>query len=225
MHCISAPSSIQELEKRFKTITGLTIYEIADILNVYIPNNLKKYKGFIGLLLEKYLGATASNKPQPDFINLGIEMKTLPLNKNIQPKESTYICKVPLTNDNSNWEKSRVIKKLSHVLWVPFEASEHIPLKKRKFAMPFLWKPNKKEKDILKQDWEELTSAMYMGGMCTLSAKQGTYLQVRPKAPNSNVLINTIDYDGYTVKTVPKGFYLKTKFTKQIIKINKLLWK
>jgi len=132
MHCISAPSSIQELEKRFKTITGLTIYEIADILNVYIPNNLKKYKGFIGLLLEKYLGATASNKPQPDFINLGIEMKTLPLNKNIQPKESTYICKVPLTNDNSNWEQSRVLKKLSHVLWVPFEASEHIPLKKRK---------------------------------------------------------------------------------------------
>ncbi len=224
MHYITAPNTVQELQQRCQKLAGLTIQDLANILNLQVPADLNKAKGWVGQLLEAFLGATASSKPKPDFVNLGIELKTLPLNKNGQPSESTYVCTAQLNNDNLNWETSWIHNKLSHVLWAPFEASKDIPLKQRKFAMPFLWKPSKQQQEILKQDWEELTDMLCMGNVDTLTAKYGTYLQIRPKAANSKVLTTTINHEGYRIKTVPKGFYLRTSFTKTIIEANNLLW-
>ena len=46
----------------------------------------------------------------------------------------------------------------------------------------------------------------------------GEYLQIRPKAANGKVLCSCFDAEGNKVKTLPRGFYLRSTFTKTILK-------
>ena len=75
----SPPSSPDSLLARCHAIAGLTLGELADMANVAIPANLQRHKGWPGMLIEKWLGASAGSKPQQDFPELGIELKTIPI--------------------------------------------------------------------------------------------------------------------------------------------------
>ena len=44
---------------------------------------------------------------------------------------------------------------------------------------------------MLQQDWEEHMDLICTGQLARISAKQGTYLQIRPKAADSSSLMNT----------------------------------
>ncbi len=91
------PSCKQELLNRVQRLAGLTLAEVANDANIEIPVDLKRNKGWIGLLLEHVLGASASSRPEPDFPTLGIELKTLPINSQGKPLETTFVCVAPLT--------------------------------------------------------------------------------------------------------------------------------
>ena len=183
-----------------------------------VPDKLLRAKGWVGELIEISLGATAGSLPEPDFQNIGVELKTLPLNRNQQPKESTYVCTVSLTeNEGKNWGTSLVKKKLSRVLWVPIEADPAIPLAERRVGSAILWSPTAKQEGILRNDWEELMDMIVMGKLDQLTAQHGQYLQIRPKAANAKALRSGIDEQGDKIMTLPRGFYLRTFFTRQII--------
>ena len=213
------PNSVEELKYRASLLAGKKISDIANELKIEVPGSLHRTKGWIGQVLECVLGATANNRAEPDFPALGVELKTIPLNSALMPSESTYVCTAPTTPDAMCWEESWICKKLSHVLWVPVEGALAKSLGDRVIGTPFLWKPSAEQEAVLKQDWEELTELLYFGGIEKLSAKYGTYLHIRPKAANSKVLIDVVNRDGYSVKVVPKGFYLRTTFTKQILSL------
>lgn len=212
--------SIKELLHLCDQIAGITILELASLLNTTSPKSLNNNKGWIGQLLEKYLGAKSGNLPITDFPHLGIELKTIPVNsKTLQPLESTFICTAPLNQPNINWESSVVKLKLSHILWIPIEEClPNINFTKRRIGKAFLWQPKPQELAILKQDWQELTELIQLGNIKLLSAKYGRYLQIRPKALNCKKnLSNYITSDGESIKTVARGFYLRTNFTKTIL--------
>lgn len=217
MSTILEPSCLSELILRFNALAGKKISDLASEHNITIPKSLHHTKGWVGQLIELALGANAGNKSIPDFPALGIELKTIPLTKDLQPSESTYVCTAPKNSNITKWEKSSVYKKLHHVLWVPVEGTSDKPLNERRIGTPFLWHPNTTQMAILKQDWEELMEILQLGGIENLSAKHGTYLQLRPKAANSSVLVESLNDEGFVVKTVPKGFYLRTIFTKLIL--------
>ena len=221
MITIPEPSCIAELMSRYNALAGKKMAELAKQHGIKIPISLHQAKGWIGQLLEIALGANAGNKSIPDFPNLGIELKTLPLNQSLQPSESTYVCTAPLHSAVTTWEQSPVYNKLRYVLWVPVEGVATKPLSERCIGTPFLWQPSQEQIAILQQDWEELMELLQLGGIAKLSAKHGKYLQIRPKAANSNVLIDAINDEGIAVKTVPKGFYLRTTFTKLILQKQK----
>ena len=219
---ISPPKTEAELLARCHVLAGKTLGQIAAQLNVTVPENLQRHKGWVGNLLENYLGANAGNKAAPDFMDLDIEMKTLPLNVQGQPKESTYVCTVSMQqSDNLLWQESWVRHKLAHVLWVPVEGDPSIPLAERYVGNAWLWQPSKIQEATLKQDWEELMDYIVLGHQEGLTAKHGEYLQIRPKAANGKVLQIGISENGVTNKTNPKGFYLRTSFTRNILAINK----
>jgi DNA mismatch repair protein MutH len=44
---------------------------------------LKRDKGWIGILLELWLGASAGSKPEQDFAALGVELKTIPIDSQV----------------------------------------------------------------------------------------------------------------------------------------------
>ena len=69
------PQSEAELLLRAKAIAGLTFAELATELNLPIPRDLKRNKGWVGMLIETALGAQAGSKPEQDFAHLGIELK------------------------------------------------------------------------------------------------------------------------------------------------------
>jgi len=169
-------------------------------------------------MLETCLGATASSLPEPDFQAIGVEMKTLPVNHNGKPKESTYVCMVPLTSiTNRQWNESVVKRKLSRVLWVPVEADPGIPLPLRRLGDAFIWSPDLDQENRLRKDWEELTEMIGLGELDQISSRHGEILQIRPKAANSKARVKTWTASGEAGETLPRGFYLRPAFTGEIL--------
>ncbi len=206
------------LNHAVKSLAGKTLAEVAKGLNLEVPNNLMHNKGWIGQLIENALGVSTNSRPEPDFPELGIELKTLPVNHNGQPKESTYVCAAPLTGVTGlTFENSLVLHKLAHVLWIPIQADTKIPLSQRKIGQGMFWKPNTQQFNTLRQDFDEITDQIALGRVEQITAHQGQALQLRPKAANSKVLTEAIGPEGENIMTLPRGFYLRPSFTQSIL--------
>lgn len=218
----TAPKNLQELQQRCQQIAGKTIGYLAKELQVTVPADLLQAKGWIGQLIETYLGASASSKALPDFPDLSVELKTIPVNSKNKPLESTYVCTVQSNQTMLQWRDSWVYNKLKHVLWVPCLASPELAITDRVINNPILWQMDPITEEILRTDWEELMDMLQLGYAKSLTAKHGTYLHIRPKAANSKVLIDYTDSDGNYTKIVPKGFYLRASFTQAILQQNLL---
>lgn len=214
---VSIPTSEDSLLQQAERIAGMTLGELANALGETAPPNLLRAKGWVGQLLEKALGASAGNLDLPDFTQLGIELKTLPINTMHQPQESTYLCRVSLPLQENDFYHSRVWRKCARMLWLPIQASADIPLLQRQIGNALLWSPNSKTEHILKQDWEELMDMMRFGQFDKLSAHHGVYLQLRPKAANAQQLVTVTNDLGKAISIVPKGFYLRPCLTQQIL--------
>ena len=102
------PQTEQALLEKAQSIAGLTFGELADELNIPVPPDLKRDKGWVGMLLETALGATAGSKAEQDFSHLGIELKTLPINAEGFPLETTFVSLAPLVQNSGviNYRKS-----------------------------------------------------------------------------------------------------------------------
>lgn len=215
---ISAPATTEELLQRCHALAGLTLGQIATLSNVSVPPNLLRDKGWVGQLLEQVLGATAGSKAEPDFPHLGIELKTLPVDNNGKPLESTYVCVAPLTGVSGlQWQDSWVCRKLQHVLWLPVLAERSIALSERVVGTGFLWQPNLSQQQALQQDWEELMEQITLGGIADIAGAHGKVLQLRPKAANSKALTEAVGEQGEPILTLPRGFYLKASFTAELL--------
>lgn len=215
---VPAPTSEVQLLTRAISLAGFTLEELAKTQGQQCPANLKRDKGWVGMLLETCLGATAGSKAQQDFQELGIELKTIPISYTGKPLETTFVCVAPLTGvQGLTWEKSHIRNKLSKVLWIPVEGEKEIPLNDRLIGMPFLWQPSLEEENQLKSDWEELMEFITLGKIHEISAKHGQYLQLRPKAANSKSKTNAYGDRGQPIQTLPRGFYLRTQFTAHIL--------
>ncbi len=218
MKKITPPKTEEELLVRAWNIAGLSLGELASQLELPTPQNLLRNKGWIGETLEKALGATASSKPEPDFQLIGVELKTIPIRKNRQPKETTHVCTVPIINTTGMlWENSLVKEKLNRVLWIPIEFDENITLENRKIGAPLLWSPSPSEEAMLKTDWEEFMELIGQGELEQITAHLGEVIQIRPKGANSHALSETIGKNGEVVRSLPRGFYLRTSFTATLI--------
>lgn len=215
------PTSEEELLARARLLAGLTLSDLAIKHQLAIPKDTRHAKGWIGQLIELTLGATASSLAEPDFQLIGIELKTLPLTASGKPKESTYVCTVPLNNlHEQTWENTWLNRKLQRVLWLPIEADKGIPLAQRRIGSAIMWSPNKTETEQLRHDWEELMEFVCLGKLDQISSHMGHVLQIRPKGANAKSLTTTLDEEGNTIQTLPRGFYLRPEFTQRILQEN-----
>ena len=212
------PQTLEQLLSQSQSIAGLTFGELADELHIPVPPDLKRDKGWVGMLLERALGATAGSKAEQDFSHLGVELKTLPINSEGYPLETTFVSLAPLVqNSGVKWENSHVRHKLSCVLWMPIEGSRHIPLRERHIGTPILWKPTVEQERQLKQDWEELMDLIVLGKLDQITARIGEVMQLRPKGANSRSITKGIGRNGEVIETLPLGFYLRKAFTAGIL--------
>lgn len=129
------PQSQEQLLAQAQRLAGYSLGELAALAGIPIPRDLKRDKGWIGILLEIWLGASAGSKPEQDFAALGVELKTIPIDRQGRPLETTFVCVAPLTgNSGVTWESSHVRHKLQRVLWIPVEGEREIPLAQRRVA-------------------------------------------------------------------------------------------
>ncbi|MBK7584073.1 MAG: DNA mismatch repair endonuclease MutH [Myxococcales bacterium] len=215
---ISPPKTEAEVLCRARALAGRKLGDLARELGVVCPADLRRAKGFVGSLIEQALGANAGSRPVPDFSEIGVELKTLPVDGRGRPCESTFVCTIPLTAvADLEWRDSPVFRKLGRVLWVPVEGERALAPAVRHVGEPLLWSPSPEEEAELRFDWEELAGLIGRGDVESLTGHLGKCLQVRPKAANSRARRSGIDKDGAVFDTGPKGFYLRATFTARLL--------
>lgn len=210
---------INDLIKKAKSITGCNIDDVAKKIKYKITKKDEKNKGLIGQIIEKYFGVYSNNKVDCDFPNIGIELKTIPINKyNGFPKENTFVSMAPLTkNTGVLWENSYVCKKLSSVLWIPIENNLKVSLKFRRIGYPKLWIPNKIEQEKLKNDWEELMKIIVCGNIYSITSEYGNIMMLKKKSSNINIYTQAVGINGQKIMVNPLAFYLRKNFTNLIL--------
>ena len=205
--------------RRCRALAGKSLGQVAAELNIAVPGSRARAKGWAGQLIERYLGASAASQPRPDFMSLGIELKTIPVNRQGRARESTFVCVAPMTAvPGLRWSDSTVRHKLNRVLWVPIEADPGIMPSNSRAGNAFLWSPSPEQARVLEEDWQELVEMLCFGEFDKISAKHGKYLQIRPKAASSASLVRTTLAGGESGLTLPRGFYLRTRFTNMLLK-------
>lgn len=210
-------NSIEMLLTKAQAIAGLSLAEIGEKFNRKIPPSLKQNKGFVGQLIELALGADAKSQAMCDFSAIGVELKTIPIDLNYKVLESTFVCLAPLTkNSGIHWHNSHLYQKLKHVLWVPILSNGNV-LAQRIVGAPILWQPTQAQEALLRSDWEELMEMIILGKHQQINAYLGEVLQLRPKGANNKERTNAIDFDGNKTTALPLGFYLRPKFTQNIL--------
>ena len=220
----SPPASESALLEQAQRLAGLTLGELGVLAGLSVPVDFKRDKGWTGVLLERWLGASAGSKPEQDFAALGVELKTIPVDGLGRPLETTFVCVAPLTgNSGVTWESSHVRHKLKRVLWIPVEGSREIPVASRRVGSPLLWSPSEQEEQQLRMDWEELMDLIVLGQVESITARHGEVLQLRPKAANSKALTEAVGQYGQPILTLPRGFYLKKNFTRALLERHFLL--
>jgi DNA mismatch repair protein MutH len=211
------PLSLRELEIRAEALAGRSVAEVARALDVSLPHEPKRAKGFVGMLVEQALGADPKAGEDPDFPELGVELKTVPIDKNGAPAESTFVCSIAMAHaDQEEWTSSRLRQRLQHVLWVPVEAAKVSELPLRRIGRPVLWRPDVEQERLLESDWQDLMGAIGAGRGGTLTAREGVVLQVRPKAARADERTLGPGPDG-PQQTLPLGFYLRQSFTAALL--------
>lgn len=215
---VPPPASPEELLARARAYSGSSLGELAAAQGAAVPADLRRAKGWVGSLFEAALGATAKSRAAPDFEELGIELKTLPVTMQGVPLETTFVCTIPLANMASvEWGESRVFRKLRRVLWVPVEGNRATPVGARRIGTALLWSPSAEEELDLRFDWEELAGMIGAGRVEDITGHLGRYLQVRPKARDSHARRRGSGDGGAMISTLPRGFYLRTSFTARIL--------
>lgn len=203
-----------------RALAGASVGAIAEKLGVTTEGSAVRTKGRPGEILERALGATGGSAKAHDFPELAIELKTIPVGADGTPTESTYVCTLSLADaDQQEWETSWARAKLARVLFVPLVAVEKSPpWHERTIGAPLLWSPTVGQETVLRADFEDAVGLVGIGRIEELDARLGRWLQVRPKAANGSVRTVAWGEDGAAIETVPRGFYLRARFTGAILR-------
>ena len=213
------PASEEELFGRARALEGASVAALARALGAPPPRRGLHAKGKVGTLLEAALGADAASAGVPDFTGLGIELKTVPVGERGAPVESTFVCSLSVAGaDRAEWESSRARRKLSRVLFVPVLEPGSGGDEARLLGPPLLWSPTPAQERVLKDDFDEAMGLLGIGAFERLTARLGRWMQVRPKAATGRVRTLAFGPDGERLETVPRGFYLRARFTGALLR-------
>jgi len=210
--------TIAALVERARSLEGRTIDEIARELGLSTAGEAVRTKGRPGEILERALGATGGSTKVVDFPELGVELKTVPVDERGVPIESTYVCTLPIAEaDALEWETSWVRKKLARVLFVPLRTRDGEAWPQRIVGAPLLWSPTAAQEDVLRADFDDVVGLIGVGRIEELTAHLGRWLQVRPKARDGSKIGVAFGPENEAIAAVPRGFYLRARFTGAIL--------
>ncbi len=160
-----------ELLAHAKKIEGLKISDLGQKVGRMDLIHRKHTKGLVAQLVEKeYFKIPTNSDERPDFTELGIELKVSPLKlvKStgwFNAKERNVIKMVDYFNiyDNKNWSDSKLIHKLSRVLFVLYVHDKEKPAVEWQIVSAFLWSPSADEERMIQEDYTIIRDKIIAG--------------------------------------------------------------
>jgi DNA mismatch repair protein MutH len=204
---------------------GASLADLAEGLGLPVPAGRVRTKGWSGQVVERELGAGDGGVLGPDFAALGIELKTVPVDRQLLPVESTAVCHIdPVTIAGESWATSYARRKLAKVLFVALEVPErrgvHEPsVGDRRVVAVRLWSPSPDEEAVLRGDFELFARDYFRCGRAAeITGHLGKVLQVRPKARRATDVRSAFGADGEPTRIGRCGFYLRPAFVSSILR-------
>ena len=214
------PAERERLLAHARALVGVTLAELADGLGLPVPVGHLRTKGWSGQIIERELGAGDGSGRGQDFATLSIELKTVPVDHNLVPRESTAVCQIdPIVIAGESWETSYLRQKLSQVLWVALESvGDGGSVGDRQVVAVRLWTPSPDEQALLREDFELFVRTYFRRGRgAAITGHQGRVLQVRPKGRNAADRRRAFGPDGEPTEIGKCGFYLRPAFVARIL--------
>jgi DNA mismatch repair protein MutH len=179
-----------------------------------------RVKGKFGQFLEKYYFEIDNNSSsEPDFKEVGMELKSTPLKKlkngEYSPKERLVLNIINYeTIVNENWENSHFLSKNHLLLLVLYLYETEKSFLDYLIKYVALWKIEGEEREIIRQDWEKIVNKVRGGKAHELSEGDTFYLGACRKghkeAPRK--------YSSGEIPAKQRAFSFKLKFMKSILK-------
>lgn len=225
---VSAGESIHDLDRLLqhaRSLIGATLADVAEGLGLPVPAGRVRSKGWSGQVVERELGAGDGGACGPDFAALGVELKTVPVDGQMLPLESTAVCHIdPVAIAGESWATSYVRRKLAKVLFVALEVREQAgagepSVGDRRVAAVRLWSPSADEEILLRGDFELFVRDYFRRGRAAdITGHLGRVMQVRPKARRATDQQAAFGSDGLPTRIGRCGFYLRPAFVCGILR-------
>lgn len=145
----------------------------------YVPDEVKGKFGQV--LQENYFGIKNDSDSEPDFKEAGLELKSTPLKKlnkgNFVPKERLVLNIINYdTIINETWETSHFLSKNELLLLIMFLYEQDIHFLDFLIKHVSLYRIDGEDKEIIRQDWENIVKKIRAGKAHELSESDTFYL-------------------------------------------------
>ncbi len=207
-----------------RALIGVELGELADQLGLPVPAGAagpERSKGWAGQIIEHELGVETNGLSGPDFARLGIELKTVPVDRDLKPRESTAVCQIdPVAIAGESWETSTAREKLARVLFVALEVPAGArSVAERRVTAVRLWSPSPAEDRLLRADFDLFVREYFRRGRVdAITGHLGQVMQVRPKGKNAADTRDGYDESGRPTRVGKCGFYLRPAFVASILR-------
>ena len=214
-------ADLEALLSHARALVGVELAELAEGLGLPVPAGRVRTKGWSGQVVEHELGVAVGGSRGPDFAALGIELKTVPVDAGLAPRESTAVCQIdPIAIAAESWESSYVRRKLARVLFVALEVPPGArSVGDRRVAAVCLWSPSPDEERLLRADFELFVRGYFRQGRAeAITGHLGAVMQVRPKGRNADDDRAGYDAQGNPTRVGKCGFYLRPGFVAAVLR-------
>ena len=208
-------ASVLEYAQRLQGHTLRDFMTADDLENEY------RGKGRRGQLLEKgYFGYEPNNESEPDFKEIGLELKSCPLKK--LTSKQTYKAKEDLVLAmidymlivHERFETSAFFRKNRKLLLMFYLHEEKRKAEDLLFPLVTDYQISERDMPIIKDDWLTIMKKVQLGKAHELSAGDTHYLAAKTKAADSRVVR---EQPNSPIPAKPRAFAYKASFVNVII--------
>ena len=182
-------SSLDSICRYAKRLEGHTLREECPELTTLEDSHRRK--GSFGNAVEQYYFRYAINSdPNPDFEEVGTELKTTPLklkrDGSFSAKERLVISMINyMSVVDETWETSSLQKKLQKILLVAYQYEKDINPVDFLVKVVELWGVPQEDIPTFKSDWDTVVAKIRAGKAHELSGSDTLYLEAATKASSS----------------------------------------
>jgi len=212
------PASVDDIFHYALNLRGSSLRQELDI-----PNDFKfkrRGKGSFGESVEYYyFGYEPNSKSEPDFNEVGLELKVTPLKEirggKLVPKERLVITMINfMTVVNERFETSTLYHKISQILMMHYLHDDDSDPFDYEFKLIHLWRIPPEDLPTIQEDWETIVNKIRNGLAHEISGSDTDYLEACTKSSDSSIT-RAQPYSKIPAK--PRAFALKASYIRTIV--------